>query len=241
MTSARQWASSTTGQRVAQHRNGPGTTRPVASARRPWGIGQWPAASKPRPSGYGSTPAARTSIAGGHNSSALGRTGVRVRPEARPAASAASCSVGWRARRRPRRARSCSPTARSSAPFQSNAPNEFGARFAGGFYLYTSRPDQRRSVGGQWQLLGVAVGRERQGELPRRRRRGTAGQAGAHPDPRVELQGPGHRHPPHGPDRAGLPRRVRPRRLSAADQHHRRRRRRPGRRPGPRGAHTGTP
>ncbi len=25
----------------------------------------------------------------------------------------------------------------TSAPFQSNAPNEFGARFAGGFYLYT--------------------------------------------------------------------------------------------------------
>ena len=121
-------------------------------------------------------------------------------------------------------------------------PTSSGSASAGGFYLYTNADlSTGVALGPRRRLVGVALRRQRQGELPRRRRRGAARQAGAHPDPRVELQGPGHRHPPHGPDRAGLPRRLRPRRFPAADQHHRRRRRGPGRRPGARGAHAGTP
>ena len=219
------------GQRARQHR-----TRTTDSGQRQRldRDGGADSCQRPRLHGHsaaGSIASGTTSFAGGLDTSASGRAGVRVRPESR-AAGFGSVVLGRRRERRQPLSGSFMFADRSTPSRSSRiAPNEFGARFAGGFYLYTKADlTTGAALAAERQLVGGALGRQRQGELPRRRRRGPAGQAGAHPDPRVELQGPGHCHPPHGPDRAGLPRRVRPRRLSAAHQHHRRRRRGPGRR-----------
>jgi hypothetical protein len=84
--------------------------------------------------GYGST-AGPFSIAGGQNSSALGDTALAFGLEA-AAGGVGSVALGRTARTTA--AGSFMFADRStSAPFQSNAPNEFGARFAGGFYFYT--------------------------------------------------------------------------------------------------------
>jgi hypothetical protein len=86
--------------------------------------------------GYGTT-AGPYSIAGGQNSSALGDTSLAFGLEA-SAAGVGSVALGRTARTAIAGFGSFMFADRSSsAPFQSNAPNEFGARFAGGFYLYT--------------------------------------------------------------------------------------------------------
>jgi hypothetical protein len=87
--------------------------------------------------GYGTT-AGPFSIAGGQNSSALGDTSLAFGLEA-AAAGVGSVVLGRTARTAATGSGSFMFADRStSAPFQSNAPNEFGARFAGGFYLYSS-------------------------------------------------------------------------------------------------------
>ena len=69
---------------------------------------------------------------------------------------ARTAAAGW--------ARSCSPTDRRRRAFQSNAPNEFGARFAGGFYLYT-KDDLSKGValgpgGSSWASLSDVNAKE---------------------------------------------------------------------------------
>lgn len=86
--------------------------------------------------GYGTT-AGPFSLAGGQNSSALGDTSLAFGLEA-SAAGVGSVALGRTARTAVAGSGSFMFADRStSAPFQSNSPNEFGARFAGGFYLYT--------------------------------------------------------------------------------------------------------
>jgi hypothetical protein len=87
-------------------------------------------------SGFG-TRAGPYSIAGGQNSSALGDTSLAFGLEA-AAAGLGSVALGRTARTTATGSGSFMFADRStSAPFQSDAANEFGARFAGGFYLYT--------------------------------------------------------------------------------------------------------
>jgi hypothetical protein len=85
--------------------------------------------------GYGSIASGSTSFAGGLHTSAPGEQAFAFGAEAH-AAGYGSVALGGSARTM---ATGSFMFADRSAPvFQSNAPNEFGARFAGGFYLYTN-------------------------------------------------------------------------------------------------------
>ena len=87
--------------------------------------------------GFGTT-AGPYSIAGGQNSSALGDNALAFGLDA-AAAGVGSVVLGRNARTAAAGSGSFMFADRStSVVFQSNAPNEFGARFAGGFYLYTN-------------------------------------------------------------------------------------------------------
>jgi hypothetical protein len=113
--------------------------------------------------GFGST-AGPFSIAGGQNSSALGDTALAFGLEAE-AGGVGSVVLGRTARTTAAGSGSFMFADRStSAPFQSNAPNEFGARFAGGFYLYT-RADLGAGValaasGSSWAALSDVNAKE---------------------------------------------------------------------------------
>ena len=111
------------------------------------------------------------------------------------------------------------------------------ARVGRDLSLHQSEPGVRRDARAERQLMGVGLRRECQGKFPGGEWRGCAAEARADSRSGVELQVPGRGDPAHGPDRAGLPHRVRARRLSAADQHHRRRRRGARRGQGARSAH----
>jgi trimeric autotransporter adhesin len=87
--------------------------------------------------GEGTVASGGRSLAGGQNSSAIGDTSLAFGLEA-AASGVGSVVLGRTARTSAAGSGSFMFADRSSsAPFQSNAPNEFGARFAGGFYLYT--------------------------------------------------------------------------------------------------------
>lgn len=114
--------------------------------------------------GVRSRAAGITSFAGGLDSEAQGEQAFAFGAQA-IAAGFGSVALGRSARTTGTATGSFMVADRSSAnAFQSNAPNEFGARFAGGFYLYT-RADLRTGValganGSSWAGLSDANAKE---------------------------------------------------------------------------------
>jgi hypothetical protein len=118
------------------------------------------------------------------------------------------------------------------------APNQFVARFANGYVLYTnSTHDAGVTLAPRRRGVAERLGRAPEDGVPRRRRRGRAGAARGHAGADVAVPGAGRRHPPHGPDGAGLPCGLRAGGERHDHHHGRRRWRGARRRAGARGAH----
>jgi hypothetical protein len=112
--------------------------------------------------GARSTASGGASFAGGLDTSASGEQAFAFGAEAR-AAGLGSVALGRSARTTATGSFMFADRS-TSDPFQSNAPNEFGARFAGGFYLYT-RADLGTGValaasGSSWAALSDVNAKE---------------------------------------------------------------------------------
>ena len=93
----------------------------------------------------------------------------------------------------------------SNIPFTSFAPTSSScARPAARASTPTPPRRPARSGAGRW-VVGRALGRQHEGELPRGAGRRRADQARGDAHPRVELHVAGPQHPPHGTDGAGFP------------------------------------